>query len=46
VFSWALQFSRALKERLRGDGAIGEFTVDKSSVEEYSRNSNDVRAGS
>jgi hypothetical protein len=36
------QFSRALQGRLRRDGAIVELTVDKSSVEGYSPNSNDV----
>jgi hypothetical protein len=35
-------FSRALQGRLRRDGAIFEFTVDKRSVERYSADSNEV----
>jgi hypothetical protein len=39
------QLSYALQERLRRDGAIVELTVDKSSVAEYSLDSNDVSTG-
>jgi hypothetical protein len=40
------QLSRALQGRLRRDGAIAEFTVDKSSVAGYSPGSNDMSTGS